>query len=205
MRTYILLGTFFILILIPKTSLAQDAQLLESSREFQEELDREYADPDKSPLDAKDLKEFKGLHFYEIDPDYIVQAEFVRTPSESPFAMKTSTEVMKVYVKYGELYFNLKGKDFKLNLYQSQELAKDPEYFDYLFLPFTDLTNGRSTYGGGRYIDFRMPDSNEVTLDFNKAYNPYCAYSGNYSCPVPPKENDLPIEIIAGVKAFEKH
>lgn len=205
MRTYIFALAILLIFFVPGTVLAQDAELIESAKKFQIELDREYANPEKSPLDEKDLEEFKGLEFFEIDPDYIVQAEFVRTPSESPFAMKTSSDRMKIYVKYGELYFSLKGEDFKLNLYQNQDLVNDPEYFDYLFLPFTDLTNGDATYGGGRYIDFRIPESNEVTLDFNKAYNPYCAYSGNYSCPIPPKENDLPIEIIAGVKAFDKH
>ncbi|MDR5589635.1 DUF1684 domain-containing protein [Christiangramia sp. SM2212] len=184
---------------------AQEAKLIESAGEFQKELDLEYANSEESPLEPKDLKEFKGLDFFEIDPEYIVKAEFVRTPSESPFTMKTSTDREPVYVKYGELYFSLKGKELKLNLYQNQELTQDPEYFDYLFLPFTDLTNGESTYGGGRYIDFRIPDSKEVILDFNKAYNPYCAYSGRYSCPIPPKENDLEIEILAGVKAFKGH
>ncbi len=205
MRTSIFALILFQFFFIPETISAQDAELIESAKKFQIELDREYANPEKSPLDEKDLEKFRGLEFFEIDPDYIVQAEFVRTPSESPFAMKTSTDRMKIYVKYGELYFSLKGEDFKLNVYQNQDLVNDPEYFDYLFLPFTDLTNGDVTYGGGRYIDFRIPKSNEVTLDFNKAYNPYCAYSGNYSCPIPPKENDLPIEIIAGVKAFDKH
>ncbi|QYA24081.1 DUF1684 domain-containing protein [Gramella sp. MT6] len=205
MRTSIFALILFQFFFIPETISAQDADLIESAKKFQIELEREYANPEKSPLDEKDLEEFRGLEFFEIDPDYIVQAEFVRTPSESPFAMKTSTDRMKMYVKYGELYFSLKGKDLKLNVYQNQDLVNDPEYFDYLFLPFTDLTNGDATYGGGRYIDFRIPESKEVTLDFNKAYNPYCAYSGNYSCPIPPKENDLPIEIIAGVKAFDKH
>ncbi|PTX44144.1 hypothetical protein C8P64_0114 [Christiangramia gaetbulicola] len=205
MSAYIYFFSLLVMILSPVSSMGQDAELLESAKEFQEELDREYADPDLSPLDEKDREVFKGLEFFEIDPEYIVQAEFVRTPSESPFAMPTSSEKMKTYVKYGELYFTLKGQDLKLNLYQSQDLVNDPEYFDYLFLPFTDPTNGKSTYGGGRYIDFRIPESNIVTLDFNKAYNPYCAYSGNYSCPIPPKENDLPVEITAGVKAFDKH
>lgn len=194
-----------LLILIATTGNSQSAEPVQSSLEFQEELDREYANPEESPLDEKDFEEFEGLDFFKIDPEYIVKAEFVRTPSEAPFAMRTSTDRMPIYVKYGELYFNLKGKDLKLNVYQSQELTQDPEYFDYLFLPFTDLSNGRSTYGGGRYIDLRIPESKEIVLDFNKAYNPYCAYSGKYSCPVPPSENDLEIEIFAGVKSFDKH
>ncbi|CAL65474.1 DUF1684 domain-containing protein [Christiangramia forsetii] len=184
---------------------AQEIDLTASSKEFQKELNEEYANSEESPLEEKDLKNFSGLEFFEINPEYIVMAEFVRTPAESPFAMRTSTDRMPIYVKYGELYFTLKERGFKLNLYQNQELTQDPEYFDYLFLPITDLTNGISTYGGGRYIDFRIPESKEVILDFNKAYNPYCAYNGKYSCPIPPKENDLDIEILAGVKSFKNN
>ena len=176
----------------------------ESAKEFQNHLNEKYADPERTPLDEKDLRDFQELQFFEINPEYRIQAEFVRTPAEPPFTMKTSTDRLPVYVKYGELYFSLNGKDFKLNLYQNQELIQDPEYFDYLFLPFTDLTNGKTTYEGGRYIDFRIPESNEVILDFNKAYNPYCAYSGRYSCPIPPEENDLDTEILAGVKSYKK-
>lgn len=190
---------------ITGSSLAQNSELIEAAKEYQNELNLEYANPKESPLEKKDLKNFEGLDFFEVDPEYIVKAEFIRTPAESPFAMKTSTDRMPVYVKYGELYFELKGRKMKLNLYQNQELVKDPEYYDYLFLPFTDLTNGEETYAGGRYIDFRIPETKEVILDFNRAYNPYCAYNGKYSCPVPPEENDLDIEIFAGVKSFDKH
>jgi len=205
MKFHFYILTLILIIVSQGPIIAQESELIKSSKEFQEKLNHEYADPKESPLDEKDLKEFKGLDFFEIDTNYIVKAEFVRTPSEPPFAMKTSTERLPVYVKYGELYFSLNGKYLKLNVYQNQDLVEDPEYFDYLFLPFTDLTNGESTYGGGRYIDLRIPESSEVIIDFNKAYNPYCAYSGKYSCPVPPEENDLEVEIFAGVKSFDKH
>ena len=78
---------------------------------------------------------------------------------------------------------------------------KQLEYKDYLFLPFTDLTNGTVTYGGGRYIGLRIPKSgNKIIIDFNQAYNPFCAYSGNYSCPIVPEENNLDVQVKAGVK-----
>ena len=196
------LGLVFLNIMVVTS---QESDLVQLAKEYQEEMDQKFSNPEESPLDEKDRKEFTGLNFYPVDPDYIVKAEFVRTPAEAPFAMKTSTDRLPIYVKYGELYFKLNGKELKLNVYQNQELVEDPEYFDYLFLPFTDKTNGNSTYGGGRYLDLRIPDSKEVVLDFNKAYNPYCAYSGKYSCPVPPEENNLDVEIFAGVKSFDKH
>ena len=93
-----------------------------------------------------------------------------------------------------------------INEYKRTDGFEDKdEYKDYLFLPFTDLTNGDTTYGGGRYIDMRIPEKNTIILDFNQSYNPYCAYGGNYSCPIPPAENNLDIAITAGVKKFKAH
>ena len=80
---------------------------------------------------------------------------------------------------------------------------ENPDYFDYLFLPFLDLTNGKTTYSGGRYIDLRIPEGDTIIIDFNKAFNPYCAYSHHYSCPVVPSENYLDFEVRAGVKKFK--
>ncbi len=116
--------------------------------------------------------------------------------------MKTSTKRLPKYIKYGELEFVLEGKTFKLNLYQNIDLIKKEGYADYLFLPFSDLTCGKESYIGGRYIDLRIPKGKTITIDFNKAYNPYCAYNHQFSCPIVPLENDLAIEVLAGVKKF---
>jgi peptide deformylase len=93
-----------------------------------------------------------------------------------------------------------------LNVYQSVALFQNPAYKNHLFLPFLDLTNGQESYSGGRYIDLSTDDikGNNVEIDFNKAYNPYCAYSNGYRCPVPPVENNLETKIMAGEKAFHK-
>ena len=171
---------------------------------FQKKINSEFKDPETSPLPEKELKAFSSLTFFAADPEFRVTAEFLRTPNELPFEMPTTTERKPVFVKYGEVYFELQGQEFKLNVYQSQDLIKKEEYKDYLFLPFTDLTNGATTYSGGRYLDMRIPESKIVTLDFNKAYNPYCAYSGKYSCPIVPEDNHLDIEVTAGVMAYYK-
>lgn len=183
---------------------SQNLEKVASIKEFQKTLNTEFADPEESPLTEEDFKKFKELTFYEIDTTYVIEAEFVRTPSESPFAMPTTTDRTPIYVKYGEAYFKLKGKQYKLNIYQSQDLSTNPEYLDYLFIPFTDESNGHGTYPGGRYIDFKIPTTNKITLDFNKAYNPYCAYSGRYSCPIPPAENNLKVAIPVGVRYSKK-
>lgn len=174
---------------------------------FQYELNTEYADASKSPLTKEDLKTFKALEFFEINEKYKVTAQLEYTPNSPVFELKTTTERLPLYRKYAIATFVLDGKEHQLNIYQSQDLMNSLEYKNYLFLPFNDTTNGKSTYGGGRFMDLEIPStkSNTIIIDFNKAYNPYCAYNHTYSCPIPPKENTLNIAIEAGVKAYKKH
>ncbi|WBL21448.1 DUF1684 domain-containing protein [Zunongwangia sp. HRR-M8] len=196
---FILFGTIF-----SSFSQEKNEDPVDQIKEFQEQLNEEYLNPKESPLSEEERLAFKGHKFYDIDASFIVEAAFVRTALESPFRMQTSSDRRPMYVKYADLYFTLKGKELKLAVYQSQTLKEDPKYFDYLFLPFTDDTNGKGSYAGGRYIDLKIPKegTKKIILDFNKAYNPYCAYSGGYSCPVPPAENHLDLKISAGVKAY---
>jgi len=181
-------------------SCAQNKQPIKGETEFQKELNAEYKDATTSPLKDKDRKVFEGLDFFKFDSIYIVNASFKRTPNQKSFKMKTTTSRRPVYVKYGELTFTLKAEVFKLNIYQNLGLIEKEGYEDYLFLPFLDETNGLQSYGGGRYIDAKIPEGNTMIIDFNKAYNPYCAYTMGYSCPIPPKENSLQTYIRAGVK-----
>ncbi len=184
---------------------AQDAALISESKTAQDELNAEFTNPETTILEPEDFKDFHGLEFYPIDEKYIVEAKFVRTRNEKPFLMPTTTSRLPEYVKYGEAHFSIDGNDLVLNLYKSVQPSKDPAYKDYLFLPFTDLTCGDGSYGGGRFLDQKIPEGDTMVIDFNKAYNPYCAYSARFSCPIPPKENDLLIRIEAGVKDFGKH
>jgi uncharacterized protein (DUF1684 family) len=170
--------------------------------EYQRIMNEEFSDSLKSPLTDSDRNLFKNLDFFNIDSTYRIKAIFKRTPYEIPFPMKTTTSRAPMYVKYGEANFILNGSNCLLNIYQNIDLIKKEGYANYLFLPFTDLTNGNESYGGGRYIDLKIPDDEHITIDFNKAYNPYCAYNHKYSCPIPPSENNLNIEIKAGVKKF---
>ena len=192
---------YILLFLFCSTFVFAQKDLL-ASKKFQTELNNSYADSLKSPLTKEDLNHFKGLDFFPIDEKYIVEATFVRTKKEKAFAMKTTTSRTPLYKKYGELHFSIDGKEFKLNVYQNVDLNKKSGYDDYLFLPFSDLTCGKESYIGGRYVDMRIQKGTLWTIDFNKAYNPYCAYNYKYSCPIVPLENDLDIEILAGVKKF---
>jgi uncharacterized protein (DUF1684 family) len=175
---------------------------IKSVEKFQKQINTEYADAKTSPLIADDLATFKTLDFYPINEKFFVTATFVRTEKEKPFGMKTSTERTPTYVKYGEVHFIIDGEPLKLNVYKNIELSKKKEFKDYLFLPFSDLSSGNESYIGGKYIDLKMPEGNSVAIDFNTSYNPYCAYNHKYSCPIVPLENDLNIEIRAGVKKY---
>lgn len=180
---------------------AQSNELVLSEiNEYHLNLNKEYADPATSPLDSVDLVRFSALNIYPPDINFYFVCRFQKTKKEKKFKMKTSTNRLPLYRKYGEVYINIDDGLFKLNVYQNIELSKKKAYKNYLFLPFTDYTNGETTYGGGRYIDLQIPEGNTIIIDFNKAYNPYCAYSHKYSCPIPPAENFLNIKIEAGVK-----
>ncbi len=191
-----------VIVMISEILFGQNSYI-EEIKEFQNEINKEYADTAESPLTKEDLAIFKGLNFYPINKKFRVTAKFKRTADEKPFNMKTTTDRAPEYVKYGEVEFTLKGKNIKANIYQSLRLREKEEYKDYLFLPFRDLSSGKTSYGGGRYIDLKIPKSDTVIIDFNKAYNPYCAYNHKYSCVIPPAENFIDVEIKAGVAKFK--
>jgi len=96
--------------------------------------------------------------------------------------------------------------DLKLAVFQNKKMLDLSQDTNLLFVPFRDGTSGKETYGGGRYFDCEIPPiGNSILLDFNKAYNPYCAYNPRFSCVIPPEENRLKIKIEAGEKLFEEH
>lgn len=149
----------------------------------------------------------KHLSFFPIDKTYRVEARFERRENSSWFLMETSGTMKKMYRVYGTLTFTIRDTVQRLNVYQSQSLMQTDQYRNYLFIPFTDATSGRETYAVGRYYDLMADEieNGKVVIDFNKVYNPYCAYvSRVYNCPIPPKENRLSIAIRAGEKAYGK-
>ena len=149
----------------------------------------------------------KWIQFYTVSKQYRVTAIFKRKENSEWFFMNTSGSMKQEHRVYGVLSFTMQDTLLQLSVYQSKSLMGTKDYSDYLFVPFTDKTTGLQTYGGGRYIDFKMGDihNNEVVLDFNKAYNPYCAYASGFNCPIPPKENDLKVNINAGEKNYLGH
>jgi uncharacterized protein (DUF1684 family) len=152
---------------------------------------------------GKDKKHFR---FFPINKDYNVTGYFERIVDTVGFTMNTSAGTVKYFYKYGRLDFMIGEKEFILYVYQGKDLMVTEQYKDYLFVPFTDATTGNESYGSGRYLEFYKRDieNNTLQLDFNKAYNPYCAYSTGFKCPIPPRENRLNIAIKAGEMNFGK-
>lgn len=172
---------------------------------FREGRDKEFRNLKESPLLSEDFLKFKGLKYFPTDEKFAIKAKFEKTADKQVFTLPTSVGMSAKFFKYGVLTFELNGKSYTLTVYQSEMVAagKFPEYKDLLFIPFRDLTNGKETYGAGRYLDIQIPSGDEAILNFNLVYNPNCAYgSDRYACPIPPKENSLKVKITAGEKSF---
>ena len=159
---------------------------------------------DHEVVKGDDKKYFK---FFPVDETYRIVANFEKVKDGKWFLMEVSGRERKMYRVFGTISFEIHDTLVKINIYQAQNLLSDPKYKDYLVLMFTDQTSGDESYEAGRYLDLTLGDikNNKVTIDFNKAYNPYCAYvKDKYNCPIPPKENRLPVAIRAGEKIYGK-
>lgn len=151
-------------------------------------------------------KDTAYIKFFPIDSSYHVTAVFERIKDSTGFTMQLSESKTATYFKYGKVIFTLQNKTYHLFVYQSEKLRKIPQYKNHLFIPFVDLSNGITSYGGGRYLDVDITaiKNNEVELDFNKSYNPTCAYTTGFNCPIPPGENTVPLSINAGEETYAK-
>ena len=190
-----------ILLLSATAAFAQTAFEQEIS-EHREKYAQDFLTDEHSPLKGEQIAH---LAFYAADPAWNMTARVERTPDAENFDMVTYSGQTRPYRKYADLYFEKEGELlFKLEVYQNIRLITIEGYEDHLFLPFKDLTNGEDTYGGGRYLDLSISDIQDdlIEVDFNKCYNPWCAYSDGYSCPIPPDPNHLDMELKAGEKVF---
>ena len=169
---------------------------------FRKQKDADYKIPEKTMLTPELMKDFEGLKYFPIDYKYKVKAQLTRLEELPKIEIKTSTGQVSDYVIYGKLLFKIDKKPYELSVYQSARLVGSDRKKGVLFLPFTDLTSGEETYGGGRYIILDIPEGNELDIDFNMAYNPFCVYNPDHSCPIPPLENDLAVKILAGEKMY---
>jgi len=185
---------------LAKTISKQEPKEIKEIKKFQKDLNEEYLNSKETPLRGDNFTHFKEHPFFPIDLKYRVRAKFIKTENPTPFDLPTSSGKTKPYQEFGKATFDLEGKSYTLTIYQSLDLMKTEKYKDHLFLPFRDATNNKETYGGGKYLDLKIPKEDSIILDFNQSYHPYCAYNAyDYNCPIVPEENKLPVAIRAGV------
>lgn len=199
----ILLSPICLLAQVKKTENLSRRHFIKEIKKERAKKNREFLDRAQSPLLPGEIADFLGLKYFNADPDYKVIATFQRIEMPTLFRMKTTTDRQPEYLTFAVITFKLLNITLSLNVYQNVELSLKPGFEDYLFVPFTDETSADESYGGGRFIDLRLPSSDTIEIDFNKAYNPYCAYNHKYSCPIPPSENHIPIKIKAGEKKYK--
>ena len=164
------------------------------------ENDKELKTDPRTPLEAEKVAAFTGLKYFKPNKKWTIHAVYVKIDTASVFNLPTTTERVIPMIKDGLIRFNMNGKTIELFTYRYLEHPEED-----LFVPFLDLTNGDVTYGGGRYIEVKHPVNDSVWIDFNMAYNPYCAYNHKYSCPIPPLENTLNISVLAGEKVLYRY
>jgi uncharacterized protein (DUF1684 family) len=157
-------------------------------------------DPE-SPFHKKGDVEFTGLKYFKVNPKYKVKASIERLTSPEPLDIELTNGEIAKYFKYAIATFDLDGMPQKL------QLLKPEKYWDedWLFLPFYDLTSANESYGGGRFLNLEYTDQDILEIDFNLAYNPYCAYTDTYRCPIPPADNNITVEVRAGERIYDDH
>ena len=159
-------------------------------------MDAEFRNPATSPIPDSDIVNFKGLDYFEIDPRLRRKAHFTPAADSTAFRMPAFNGAFMNFAMYGNVKFTMPdGRLVSLSMFQ--RVGTIAGKFSAL-LPFRDLTNGEMTYSGGRYIDFELPLDDSFVVDFNLAFNPYCAYDPTFACPVPPTENSMNHFIRAG-------
>lgn len=178
-------------------------QLIDEIVFSRQDKNKEFADSLSSPFTKDELVNFQGVNFFEPELGFRFLADLQVDTSSAPFEMETNTIRRPIYRVYGKLTFYVGDTLCVLTAYQNMDYRSHPEFGDQLFVPFRDLTNGAMTYEAGRYLDIPIPKDKNVWLDFNMAYNPYCAYAQKWSCPLVPFENHLQVSILAGEKKYK--
>jgi uncharacterized protein (DUF1684 family) len=163
---------------------------------FRREKDEFFRTNPSSPLTPAQRQSFAGLRYFPPNPGLRVTPEVEEFPIQNTVQMQTTTGDLQSYERFGRIRFAVDGQEAALTLYHN-------EYG--FFLPFADSLAGKETYGAGRYLEPEPLPDGRVLVDFNLAYNPYCAYNEHWSCPITPAENRLKLPIRAGEMVFEEH
>lgn len=163
---------------------------------FRKQKDDFFKHSPQSPLTPEQQADFEGLTYFSENPDLRFEAEVERFAQDEEVQIQTNTGDVQTYERYGRIKFEVEGQEAQLTVYRNE---------NGFFLPFADALAGDETYGAGRYLEPEPAGGGRLYVDFNLAYNPYCAYNANWSCPLTPPENRIKVPIRAGEKVFENH
>jgi len=196
--TYIVIGIGFVfiaIIVMQYFSVKNPSTYVRKVEESRERKDLSFANSPESPIPQSERSNFQGLSYFPIDESYVCEASLIRADRRDTLRLTTTKGTVQSVTIAGKLAFTLQGVAQQLTAYEYLEADQNT-----YFVPFRDLTSNVSTYGGGRYMD--IPIEKDLTVDFNTAYNPFCVYNDTYVCPLPPSENYLQLEILAGEKMY---
>ena len=164
---------------------------------FRAKKDEFFGKGHESPFSHDGQSAFGGLHYFDPDPSLRFETRLQRYANPDAVMLGTSKGTRQLFNRIGYFDLIVGGNPVRIHAYQSAE-REDPS----LFIPFRDGTSGKESYGAARYLDLEVEHDDEYALDFNYAYNPYCAYSEDYVCPLPPQENWLKVDIRAGERKY---
>ena len=203
-KLIIFVGIALVLGYMLKDVVFNDKPYIAAIQKERKEKNRNFKMGSTSPLADSQKVHFDSLVYFLPDKDYVLTADLELFENPETVQMPLTDGKTESYLKYGKATFELEDKEHSLVVFLKETPAEGQQ--QQLFVPFTDQSNGFETYGGGRYLDVPMPAPNAryITLDFNKTYNPFCAYNAAYACPVPPKENRLEVKILVGEKTYAK-
>jgi uncharacterized protein (DUF1684 family) len=168
--------------------------MMSSLADFRAEKNQFFATHAQSPLTPEQKQTFDGLKYFPENKALRLEVEVEEFPIADPVEVQTSTGDVRIYHRYGRISFHAEGKEASLTIYDTD--------FGF-FLPFVDSLAKTETYGAGRYLEPEALENGNFLVDFNLAYNPYCAYNAQFSCPLPPFENRIKVPIRAGEKMFK--
>ena len=196
-------GIQFTFVNCPSGLTIEEEKIYEDIRQTRSQKDSLFRHADWSPIPDEEKETFQGLNYFPIDLRWRFEGPITRYDSLIPDTIIGTRGDLRPALKYGYFEFTAENNPQRLEIYKI--VRADTAYQNYLFLGFTDKTTGNSTYGTGRYIDLTIRSDNHYVVDFNKSYNPYCAYNPKYTCAIPPDENALPVPVKAGEKIYHQH
>ncbi|MFK7926279.1 MAG: DUF1684 domain-containing protein [Bacteroidia bacterium] len=193
---FAVIGAIFLIIIITDQLTNHPTAYSQSLEKQRAQKDLQFTNDPQGPIPIERKAEFEGLKYFSINEEYRLDANFVSNTSPDTLKLMTTTGEIREMIEAGKIQFQLHGLNHELIAYRYLEPGNSA-----FFVPFKDLTSGVATYGGGRYLD--IPSEEPIVLDFNRAYNPYCVYNETFSCPLPPRENTLSVEVRAGEVKFD--